>query len=147
MDKSIAFARDSTSPAVTYLSSPDYLLHSLTQQNADRNKIREILEKLERENATLQAPKYEKTSQDATVEDFQWHATIVRPEAKDVRVMVQLDTGSVDSFVSEKIVRKAQMQRLPDASNSLYMTLNGETIEARDQVWVEWYAINQAVTR
>lgn len=132
----------------TFLESPNYLLSSLSQQVVDERKIQEVVDKLEHENeALLRGDCQRPPSDEAQIETFQYDAMITQQDGKDTRVRVQIDTGSPDSFVSEDVVRRARLQIIPNEAESLFVSLNGEQIIAKDKVWVQWYAINSALTR
>lgn len=106
------------------------------------------MDKLELENEVLLSANFQETPPDASqIETFQYDAMITQPNAKDIRVRVQIDTGSPDSFVSEDVVRRAKLQIIPNEAETVYTILNGNDVVAKNKVWVQWYAISSALTR
>lgn len=106
------------------------------------------MDKLERENEVLLSANFQETPPDESqIETFQYDAMITQANAKDIRVRVQIDTGSPDSFVSEDVVRRAKLQIIPNEAETVYTILNGNDVVAKNKVWVQWYAISSALTR
>lgn len=126
-------------------------MNSLNQPDIDPKVIWEAADKLEEETEALKYPTDRQSDTDTThVEDFIWDARVLKkPDARStgIRTRIQLDTGSTASFVSQRIVNRANLVPFSDATDSIFMTINNQPVTVRQQVWVEWYAINQAVTR
>ena len=123
-------------------------MNSLHRTDVDPEDIHEAAEKLEKETEALKdQTNGQSGAATAHTEDFIWDAHVVRPDAKPTRVRIQLDTGSTASFVSQETVKRAHLMPFSDATDTIFMTVNNQPVTVRQQVQVEWYAINQAVTR
>jgi hypothetical protein len=125
-------------------------MNSLQRTDMDPKDVWETVENLEKETEALKHPTDQQSSPDTIhVEDFVWDAHVLKPDAKSttIRARIQLDTGSTASFVSPKVVSRANLVPFSDTTDTIFMTINKQPVTVRQQVWVEWYAIQQAVTR
>ncbi|KAG9605559.1 hypothetical protein KCU77_g621, partial [Aureobasidium melanogenum] len=129
--------------AASVLRIQDEVQTALSQPDITKEQLEELIQRAE-EEGQKQWPERSKANEDI----FKFNAQIHNPPERCV-VSGLLDTGADDSWISVAALRRAKLlnHAKPMTNRKEFMSFDGKTVQATQEVTIEWYTNAAAIRK